>query len=190
MASARGGDLDAYEVLVVRYSPLAHRTAVLFGAGDDAPDVVQEAFVKAFRSLRRFREGAAFRPWLLQIVVNETRNLHRSRSRRATLAARVVALGGSGPAEVSGADVEALAHERRAALLAAVQALPERDRAVVTCRYLLELSESETARALGWPAGTVKSQLSRALDRLQAMLAGDSAESGRSGGPRADRERR
>ena len=56
-------------------------------------------------------------------------------------------------------------------LLAAVRALPDRDRDVVTCRYLLELSEAETAATLGWPTGTVKSRLSRALQRLQRDLA-------------------
>ena len=79
---ARSGDLDAYEVLVTRYSAVAHRTAVLLGAGADAEDVVQDSFVKAFGALDRFRAGAPFRPWLLKIVVNETKNLHRGRRRR------------------------------------------------------------------------------------------------------------
>ena len=83
MSRARGGDLDAYEVLVARYTAAAHRAACLLGAGDDAQDVVQEAFVKAFRGLRWFRPGAAFRPWLLRIVANEARNLRRSGRRRS-----------------------------------------------------------------------------------------------------------
>lgn len=85
------GDLDAYEVLVARYTAVAHRTAYLLGAGDAAEDVVQEAFVKAYRGLGRFRVGEPFRPWLLRIVVNETRNLRRSGSRRAAAAAAAAA---------------------------------------------------------------------------------------------------
>ena len=59
------------------------RTAALLGAGADAEDVVQEAFVKAYGALDRFRPDAPFRPWLLRIVANETRNLHRGSGRRA-----------------------------------------------------------------------------------------------------------
>ena len=79
----RGGDRDAYAELVRRHAPVALRTAALLGAGGDAEDVVQEAFVKAYGALDRFRDGAPFRPWLLQIVANETRNLHRASGRRA-----------------------------------------------------------------------------------------------------------
>src|SRR2546423_11645198 len=91
VARARAGDLDAYEVLIARYTALAHRTAVLFGAGDDAEDVVQEAFVKGYRRLRQIRGDAPFRAWLLAIVTNEARNLLRSRRRRAGLALRLAA---------------------------------------------------------------------------------------------------
>ena len=56
-------------------APIALRTAVLLGAGSDAEDVVQEAFVKAYRSLGGFRDEAPFRPWLLRIVANEAHNL-------------------------------------------------------------------------------------------------------------------
>jgi RNA polymerase sigma-70 factor (ECF subfamily) len=171
LAGARRGDQSSYEELVRRHAPVAHRTALLFGAGADADDVVQEAFVKAFRSLHRFRADSPFRPWLLSIVVNETRNLHRASRRRAVLALRVARLPVDGGAA---ADPLAAAAdtERRTALLDAVRSLPERDRAVVTCRYLLELSEAETATALGMPVGTVKSRLSRALRKLQGRLAG------------------
>src|SRR5215472_8885640 len=79
---ARGGDLDAFAVLVARYTLRAHRAAFLLGAGEKSDDVVQEAFVKAFRHLSRFRAGEPFAPWLLSIVANETRNVTRSRRRR------------------------------------------------------------------------------------------------------------
>jgi RNA polymerase sigma-70 factor (ECF subfamily) len=60
--------------------------------------------------------------------------------------------------------------EQQAALLAAVETLREEDRLVITCRYFLELSEAETAEVLGWRRGTVKSRLSRALERLRAQM--------------------
>lgn len=170
IARARAGDLDAYEVLVARHTVLAHRTAVLLGAGGDADDVVQEAFVKAFHRLDRYRADSPFRSWLAAIVANETRNLHRSRRRRDGLTLRVAAredLSGAGPDLPAEA---AEAGERRALLLDAVRGLDQRDREVVVCRYLLELSEAETAQTLGWPLGTVKSRTARALAKLRARL--------------------
>ena len=131
MTAARAGDPSGYEGLVVRFSPLAHRTAVLFGAGPDADDVVQEAFVKAFRSLHRLREDGSFRAWLLSIVVNETSNLRRAARRRSNLAVRLALQ----PEKVVPVPEAAVVDgERRARLLAAVEQLSERDRAVVTCR--------------------------------------------------------
>ena len=134
-------------MLVARYTLRAHRAAFLLGAGEEADDVVQEAFVKAFRHLSRFRVGEPFGPWLLRIVANETRNLTRSRRRR-----------------------EALAAERRAWLVAAVNGLPDRERRVLVCRYFLDLSVAETAQVLAWPLGSVKSRTARALNRLRGLL--------------------
>ena len=166
VARARDGDLDAYAVLVARYTVRAHRAAFLLGAGEESDDVVQEAFVKAFRHLTRFRVGEPFGPWLLSIVANETRNLARSRRRRAALALRLPSAEldgttGDGPVDA------VLAAERRAQLVAAVNALPDRERQVLVCRYFLDLSEAETAQVLGWPLGSVKSRTSRALNRLR-----------------------
>jgi RNA polymerase sigma factor (sigma-70 family) len=169
VARSRGGDLDAYAVLVARYVLRAHRAAFLLGAGEEADDVVQEAFVKAFRHLSRFRVGEPFGPWLLRIVANETRNLSRSRRRRAALALRLSAADPGGTAADSPAD-EVLAAERRARLLAAVNALPDTERQVLVCRYFLELSEAETAQVLRWPVGAVKSRAWRALNRLRGLL--------------------
>jgi RNA polymerase sigma-70 factor, ECF subfamily len=66
---------------------------------------------------------------------------------------------------------EVLAAERRAEVVAAVNALPDRERQVVVCRYFLDLSEAETAQVLAWPLGSVKSRKSRALNRLRGLLA-------------------
>jgi RNA polymerase sigma factor (sigma-70 family) len=166
---ARHGDIEAYEELVQRHSSIAHRTAVLFAGPADADDATQEAFVKAYRALDRFRSGAEFRPWLLRIVANEAKNRRRSAVRRSGLAVRAASRRPSGDAAPSPEEA-VLVDERRMALLDAVGRLPEKDRAVVTCRYLLDLSEAETSEVLGWPRGSVKSRLSRALDRLRLDL--------------------
>jgi RNA polymerase sigma-70 factor (ECF subfamily) len=167
----RGGDRHAYAELVQRHAPVALRTAALLGAGGDAEDVVQEAFVKAYSSLDRFRAEAPFRPWLLKIVANETRNLHRAAGRRAArekrsweLAERLLLARPDDPAETL------LTHERQEALVRGLARLSPAHRQVVTCRYLLDLDEAESAAVLGWPRGTVKSRLHRAMARLRDLL--------------------
>jgi RNA polymerase sigma-70 factor (ECF subfamily) len=162
------GDPAAFEELVLAYQSLAFRTAfVIAGDAADAEEAAQDGFVKAHRALRRFRRGQPFRPWLLAIVANEARNRRRSRGRRAALALRAAAEPGG-----AGNDPEeaALAAERRERILTAVERLRDDDRDVLACRYLLELSEDETAAALGIARGTVKSRTHRALSRLEEQL--------------------
>jgi len=173
VAHAREGDVRAYEELVRRHQDVAFRVALLVsGNSADAEDAAQEALVKAYYALDRFRLEAPFRPWLLRIVANEARNRRRSAGRRDHLVLAVSAERSSGDAAPSPEET-ALEHERRTALVAALGRLREPDRQVITCRYLLELSEAETAQALGWRAGTVKSRLSRALPRLRDELGAD-----------------
>ncbi|MFF3243430.1 RNA polymerase sigma factor [Streptomyces sp. NPDC002870] len=178
IARVRAGEPEAYAELVRAHTHVALRAAVAFGAGADAEDVVQSAFLKAYQALGRFRDGAAFRPWLLRIVVNETRNTVRSAVRLRALAGREALLTGSEPLIPESADpaVAALAQERRTVLLAALEELSEEQRQVVTYRYLLEMDEAETAEALGWPRGTVKSRLNRALAKLGQLIPGKGGE--------------
>ncbi|HEX9311195.1 MAG TPA: sigma-70 family RNA polymerase sigma factor [Actinomycetota bacterium] len=167
---ARHGDVAAYETLVRRYQNLAVRTAyVITGQAADAQDAAQEAFVKAYYSMGRFREGAAFRPWLLRIVANEAINRRRAARRKAQLALRVAE---SRPSEDAAPSPEAaaLAHEVRSELVSALSRLREEDRLVIAYRYFFDLSEAEMADALGCARGTVKSRLSRALKRLQREM--------------------
>ena len=160
----RDGDTDAYAVLVRRHASIAVRTAALLGAGPDTEDVVQEAWVKAYRSLGSFRVDSPFRPWLLRIVANEARNVHRSsirRTAREDRSARLMA------AELIDPSTEVVDREAKERLLTAVGSLPDKLGHVVVCRYLLDLDEASTAVVLGVPRGTVKSRLSRGLSRLR-----------------------
>jgi len=164
---ARRGDEGAYEELVRAHQGIAFRTAyVLAGNASDAEEAAQEAFVKAYRALGRFRRGSPFRPWLLRIVANEARNRRRSAGRRAALSLRAAADESSGDAAPSPEGV-LLADEERGRLLAAVNKLREEERLVIACRFFLELSEEETAAALDVRLGTVKSRTSRALEHLR-----------------------
>jgi RNA polymerase sigma-70 factor, ECF subfamily len=170
---AKRGDSAAYEALVVAYQQIAFRTAFLVtGSAADAEEAAQDAFVKAFRALGRFRSGSPFKPWLLQIVVNEARNRRRSAGRREHLALRVADEPSSGGAAPS-PEAALIAAEERDRLLRAVAALGEEDRIVVSCRHFLGLSEEETAQVMALPVGTGKSRLSRALARVRARLEED-----------------
>jgi RNA polymerase sigma-70 factor (ECF subfamily) len=153
---------------VAPHAPVAFRAAYLItGSAADAQDAAQEGLVKAWLALDRFRPGAPFRPWLLQIVINEARNRRRSAGRQERLAVRLA----SAPEEtVPGVERIALAGERRARLLAAVESLREDDQLVIAARYFVGLSEAETATALSLRPGTVKSRLSRSLARLREAL--------------------
>ena len=173
VARAKRGDAAAYEELVRAHQVIAFRVALVAGAGRaDAEEAVQDAFVKAYRALGRFREGAQFRPWLLAIVTNEARNRRRAAGRREGLVDRAAQEVSSGDAAPS-PEAAILARERREALLAGISRLRDDDREMLGCRFLLELSEEETATALGVRRGTVKSRTARALERLRAELGED-----------------
>ncbi len=117
---ANEGDLRAYEGLVESYRGIAHRTAYLLtGSAADAEDAAQEAFVKVFYALPRFRRGAPFRPWLLKIVANEAVSRRRAAVRTERLNLRSTEVRPSGDA-VPSPEAAALRDESRRELLAAV----------------------------------------------------------------------
>lgn len=165
---ARAGDTAAFGELVRRHQQAALRlAAVICGSTDDARDIVQDAMVKAHRSLATHRGDGAIRSWLLRVVANEAKNHVRAKVRRlrrddrhAGLEVRVTA----------GADEPALDRIDHSALAAALGRLRRDDRAVLACRFVAGLTEAETAHVLGLPVGTVKSRTSRALDRLRALM--------------------
>jgi RNA polymerase sigma-70 factor (ECF subfamily) len=152
---------------------VATRLASLIAGPSDAEDATQDAFIKAFYALPRFRQGAPFRPWLLRIVGNEARNRVRARGRQWRVAGRV-ALARADAAPT--AEDEVIAIERRGLLVDAINSLAERDRLVLACRFLAEMTERETAEALDCAIGTVKSRTARALARLEVSLGRDPAE--------------
>jgi RNA polymerase sigma-70 factor (ECF subfamily) len=170
---SKNGDQAAYGELVTRYQAIAARTAyVITGTAADAEDVAQDAFVKAYYALDRFRAGAPFRPWLLRIVANEAINRRKAAGRRPTVGLSVVEDRASGDTALS-PEASALAHERRELVLDALRKMREEDRLVIAYRYFFDLSEVEMADALGVARGTVKSRLSRAIGRLRATMEGD-----------------
>jgi RNA polymerase sigma factor (sigma-70 family) len=167
---AKDGDVSAYEELVRRYQQLAFRVAYVVVRNDaDAADAAQDAFVKAYYALDRFRPGSPFRPWLLKIVTNEARSRRRSMGRRDALAHRVAEQSPSGDAAPS-PEAAAFSGEQRSQVLSAIDALSDKDRMVIAYRYFFDMSEAEMAEAMGVARGTVKSRLARAQERLRSRL--------------------
>lgn len=170
IAEAKRGRVSAYEELVRRYEEVAFRAAYLIlNDQADAADAAQEAFIKAYNALARFKDGSPFRPWLVRIVINEARNARKAAQRRGGLAQRYAQrldLGDAAPSPQSAA----LGSEQRRLLREALGQLRDREQTVLHLRYFLELSEAEMAEAMGCRPGTVKSRLSRALQRLKAVI--------------------
>ena len=164
---ARGGDADAFAALVSEHEEIAFRTAYLITRNAaDAEDAAQTGLVKAWRAPPRFRPGAPCGPG--SSPSSPTRHATGGGRRAAARARRTHELpsGGAAPSP----EGRVLAAEQRAELLAALERLREEDRLVLSCRYLLELGEDETARVLSLRRGTVKSRTSRALERLRGEL--------------------
>lgn len=169
VAAVLGGDRNAYSELVGRYQQVAFRAAYLIlrdsGAAEDA---AQDGFVRAYQSLRSFRGGEPFRPWLLRIVTNLALNQVRGRSRRLRLFERVGAARGQ-PVEPA-ADDSFLSSDQQRQLWQAIRELPDDDRVVLYLRFFLELPEKEIAAVIGKAPGTVKSRLHRAGGRLRTVI--------------------
>jgi RNA polymerase sigma factor (sigma-70 family) len=170
---AAAGDLDAYTELVAMYEQLAFRVAFLVcGSAADAQEAAQDAFVKAYGALGRFRAGSSFRPWLLRIVGNEARNKRRAAGRRLHYESAVAAGAISGDA-VPSPEMAIVARETNHRLLTAVNQLPDSQQMTIACRYFLDLDEAETGRVLGIPPGTVKSRTARGIARLRELMGND-----------------
>lgn len=171
---AQGGDEAAFGVLVERHGDRAYALALrILKSTSDAEEVAQDALVRAWRSLPRFRGDSAFSSWLYRIVARQAFDraaVLKSRRQRET--------GGEGiedvPAETSGPDPEA--RERAVRLERLVAGLPEVPRTVVTLYYYQDRSVAEVAKILGMPENTVKTHLSRARATLRTGWTGEETE--------------
>ena len=168
---AANGDAAAWEPLVLAHQEAVFRLSyLLLGDPDDAEDVAQETFLRAWNHLKRFDTTRPLRPWLLNIASNLASNRRRSAGRylaALTRASRHEPTSSSSTEEKSAREMDAKD------LWRAVQTLSVADQQIVYLRYFLELSVAETAQALNIPEGTVKSRLSRALERLRGILQQD-----------------
>jgi RNA polymerase sigma-70 factor, ECF subfamily len=174
MARLAGGDREALTPLVERHQRRLYRIALGYlRQHEDALDVVQEAFVKAFQAAARWDGSADAGPWLSRITVNLAIDRWRRNRRRGQTFSPLAegdhleVLADHGPSPDRGV----ARREAADRLTLALGELPERQRAVVVLRHYQELSLEEIASTLGMSLGTVKSSLHRALHRMRATLA-------------------
>jgi RNA polymerase sigma-70 factor (ECF subfamily) len=168
---AARGEPDAWEPIMQAHQEPVFRLAYLFlGDADDAEDVTQETFLRAYAHLKRFDSSRPMRPWLLSIAANLARNKHRSMGRYLNAISRAFRLEpGTSPNVEERNEQDQEAHQ----LVDAVRQLSADDQQVIYLRFFLDLSTVEAAQSLGVAEGTVKSRLSRALERLRAIIKTD-----------------
>jgi RNA polymerase sigma-70 factor (ECF subfamily) len=166
---ASQGDAAAWETLVGQYQEAVFRLAyLLLGDANEARDIAQETFIRAFRALDRFDSTRPLRPWLLRITTNLAYNRRRAMARYLAALQRLVRL--VPEQELTPAPDETSPREDSLLLWQAVRRLYSVDQEILYLRYFLELSVAETAETINIAPGTVKSRLSRALERLRRVV--------------------
>jgi RNA polymerase sigma-70 factor, ECF subfamily len=193
VARSVGGDADSFNQLIKRWErpiyALAYRT---IGREDDARDVVQETFLRAFRGLGGFKGQAKFSSWLYRIALNLCRDWMR-RERRAPVVATpdgvdLIELAGEGDAAVR-VDELVVRKDLSRAVAVAMRALPEEQRAAIVLKEYHGLTFQEIAELLGCPLSTVKTRLYQGMTVLRRELdrSGVRPSSPGTGLPRAPR---
>ena len=165
IARCQEGDREAFRLLVERYRDVLYGTAILMtGNRAVAEEIVQEAFLSAWRGIGGFKRGQPLKPWLTRILVNGVLTQKRKRSLTTI---PIADSDGTGVPSVSD-HTEVI--ESRAVVREALATLDPQQQQVVVLRYFAELTVPEISEATGVKEGTVKSRLHRALGRLREHL--------------------
>ncbi|MFI5182768.1 MAG: RNA polymerase sigma factor [Vicinamibacteria bacterium] len=167
----RGGDLAAFDVLVRRWDRKV-RGAIhrILGSEDDARELCQETFLKAYRALGSFKGEARFSSWLYQIALNLCRDRMRRRKGRTVSLDELEEDGKAIAIRRPSALDLVVARDLARAVAEAVAALPEEQREVIVLKEYQELTFVEIADVLGVPLSTVKTRLYRGLSQLRLQL--------------------
>lgn len=172
-SSARHGRPDAYGELVRRYQQLVYNVALRqTGDRQEALDLAQETFVRAYRLLGSFDQTRPFGPWIARVAVRVAVSAYQRRYAPTVPLAVAQDSERILPDPTPGPEQQALAAEQSAALRQALARLPAHYRAVIELRHFQELTYEEIAATLGIPLSDVKSHLFRARRRLRETLDG------------------
>jgi RNA polymerase sigma-70 factor (ECF subfamily) len=172
--ACRRGEKEAFDRLVTRYQRDVYRLCYRYvNNHHDANDLAQEAFLRAYRAIGKFRGDSAFSTWLYRIAVNACRNFRAARKAEAEELSDSLA-------DAARPVTESLEREEQSRKVReAVSRLPEKQRATLILKIYHDLTHDEVARILGSSVGTVKANLFHAVGNLRKLLgvgAGERAE--------------
>jgi RNA polymerase sigma factor (sigma-70 family) len=168
---ATSGEAAAWEPLMLAHQEPVFRLAYLFlGDADDAEDITQETFLRAYHNLKRFDPTRPLRPWLLSIAANLARNRYRSAARYLLAITRFFRADTPSTLDM---ETNTARNQDADQLWNAVRQLHADDQQVIYLRFFLELSTAEAAQAMDVAEGTVKSRLNRAVGRLRVIIKND-----------------
>jgi len=174
---AREGDLSAYDDLMRRYQERIYATIYHMTSNhDDANDLAQEAFIKAFHALKSFKGGSSFYTWIYRIAVNKTINFLKQRKNRTHMSLNDLDFNAENDPDLvalvsdKNPRRDAGLAELQEKLNAAMQKLSDHHRLVVTLHDVQGMSHEEIAKIMGCNIGTVRSRLFYARQQLQALM--------------------
>jgi len=177
---AQKGEAGGFDALVRRYQHKVVKLVMRYVRNQtEAEDIAQEAFIKAYRALPRFRGDSAFYTWLYRIAINTAKNALAARARNPVQFDLDRGNGDDGDApgdlqdrmtDTATPEALALTEEIRATVTAAIEQLPEDLRTAIMLRELEGLSYEEIATAMDCPVGTVRSRIFRAREAVDARL--------------------
>lgn len=172
---AQEGQPRAFDLLVMRHQSKVVQLVARFVGEADAPDVAQEAFIKAYRALPKFKGDSAFYTWLYRIAINTAKNQLVSRKRRPQgqdIDAQDAELYGHTEqmSDIETPEAQLLTGEIQQAVIDAIEHLPPDLKQAITLRELEGLSYEEIAEAMDCPIGTVRSRIFRARAVVDEVL--------------------
>lgn len=172
---AQQGDKKAFNLLVVRYQNRVAGLLTRYVSRDDIPDIVQESFIKAYRSLESFRGESAFYTWLYRIAVNTAKNhltaLGRRPPKEDILAEDAESYdSGVHLREADTPENLVLSDELKRIVFDTIENLPDELKTAITLREIEGLSYEEIAEVMQCPVGTVRSRIFRAREAIDAKV--------------------
>ena len=168
---AKRGDPEAFGTLIEKYERFVFNIVYrMTGNAEDARDVAQEAFIKAFKKFSYYDESWAFSTWIYRIAINASIDYMRKRGKENSVSLDIFSENGMDAVDAKNIEESVLQKEKSKEIIEAVNALEEEFRTVIVLHDMEGMEYKEISDILGCPMGTVKSRLSRARGKLRRLI--------------------